>query len=146
MQPVLKTIAALALAVIGTTQAATATGDEMLRDMSCTFARGTSWTVEGGRLQSAPPQSLSFSVTAINLTAQSAKLTAGGTSGTGTLRIIRALNANHFLEVAQEGFLNLTTIYDRDPASGTHPAVHSRHFALLGQPLFSQYAGSCTEK
>jgi len=59
---------------------------------------------------------------------------------------VRALNANSFLEVANEGFLNLTTVYDRDSTSGTYPAVHSRHFGILGQPIFAQYAGSCTAK
>jgi len=59
---------------------------------------------------------------------------------------VRALNANHFLEVANEGFLNLTTVYDKDPTTGTHPAVHSRHLGVLGEPVFAQYAGFCTEK
>lgn len=134
------------LIALAATPVLAAAPDEGTRDMVCTFARGNAWTVEAGKLQSSAPQALSFTVSAIDLEGQSAKLTAGGQSGTGTLRIIRALNANHFLEVAQEGFLNLTTIYDLDPATGTHPAVHSRHFALLGQPLFSQYAGSCKTK
>lgn len=55
----------------------------------------------------------------------------------GKLRIVRALNANSFLEVVDEGFLNLTTIYDLDPATGTYPAVHSRHFGVIGQPVFA---------
>jgi hypothetical protein len=42
-----------------------------------------------------------------------------------------------------EGFLNLTTVYDKDAATGTYPAVHSRHFGLMGQPVFAQYAGTC---
>ncbi len=56
---------------------------------------------------------------------------------------MRAINANHFIEAVNEGFLNLTTIYDKDPATGLYPAVHSRHFGILGQPVFGQYTGSC---
>ncbi len=33
----------------------------------------------------------------------------------GELRVVRAVNANHFLEVVNEGFLNMTTVYDVDP-------------------------------
>ena len=39
----------------------------------------------------------------------------------GTLKIVRAINANHFLEVVNEGFLNLTTIYDKDAAKRQLP-------------------------
>ena len=63
-----------------------------------------------------------------------------------SLKIVRAINANHFLEVVNEGFLNLTTVYDKDATSGTYPAVHSRHFGVLGQPVVAQYAGTCTAK
>jgi hypothetical protein len=52
----------------------------------------------------------------------------------------------HFLEAANEGFLNLTTIYDKDEAEGAYPAVHSRHFAILGQPVVTQYQGFCEAK
>ena len=79
----------------------------------------------------------------IDLEAQSARLLTGTGDGAGTLRIVRALNANHFLEVVNEGFLNLTTIYDIDPTTGLYPAVHSRHLGLLGQPVFAQYSGEC---
>ncbi|MEM1371380.1 MAG: hypothetical protein AAGG72_04020 [Pseudomonadota bacterium] len=61
----------------------------------------------------------------------------------GTLRIVRALNANHFLEAVTGGFLNLTTVYDPAPGSTKHPAVHSRHFGVLGEPVYAQYTGFC---
>lgn len=111
----------------------------------CTFDQGTSWSYEASRFQSAPPSPLSFEIGSVDLEGQSAKLIIDN-KPSGTLRIVRALNANHFLEVANEGFLNLTTIYDLDPASGLYPAVHSRHFGLLGQPVFAQYAGTCKAK
>ena len=89
---------------------------------------------------------LTFEITEVDLDGQSARLLTDGHDNPGTLKIVRAINANHFLEVVNEGFLNLTTVYDKDPATGAHPAVHSRHFGLLGQPVFAQYAGSCTAK
>ena len=67
--------------------------------------------------------------------------------GTGPLRVVQAVNATHFLEVATEGFLNITTIYDKDEAKGgAYPAVHSRHFAIVGQPIVTQYQGFCEAK
>lgn len=112
---------------------------------SCRFDTGQTWTFEDGKFKSAAASLLSFDIEAVDLEKQSASLAVNG-GHAGTLRIVRALNANSFLEVAQEGFLNLTTIYDRDAATGTYPAVHSRHFGLLGQPMFAQYAGTCTAK
>jgi hypothetical protein len=56
---------------------------------------------------------------------------------------VRALGANHYIEAVTEGFLNVTTIYDLDPRLRAHPAVHSRHVGLLGQPVVAQYHGFC---
>lgn len=113
------------------------------RHLVCNFDKGTSTTYEAGEFTSKPAQPLNFEIADIDLEAQSARLLTGEGNGAGTLRIVRALNANHFLEVVNEGFLNLTTIYDLDPARGTYPAVHSRHLGLLGQPVFAQYSGQC---
>ena len=55
-------------------------------------------------------------------------------------------SVRYWTEHVNEGFLNLTTIYDKDATSGVYPAVHSRHFGLLGQPVLAQYAGTCTAK
>jgi hypothetical protein len=112
----------------------------------CTFTKGSSWSYDKGVFKSKAPEPLTFEITDIDLDRQSARLVTDGREKPGTLKIVRALNANHFLEVVNEGFLNLTTVYDKDPASGKHPAVHSRHLGLFGQPVFAQYAGTCTEK
>ncbi|MGE5267648.1 MAG: hypothetical protein ACM3L9_09815 [Deltaproteobacteria bacterium] len=111
----------------------------------CTFSTGTSVSYEAGGFRSKPASTLAFTVTKIDLEAQSAELVTSEGSPPVTLRVIRAVNANHFLEVVNEGFLNLTTIYDKDPKTGLHPAVHSRHLGLLGQPVFGQYTGTCSE-
>ena len=111
----------------------------------CTFEKGNSWSFDAGAFTSAAPSALSFEIASIDFEKQTANLV-NQSKTTGSLRVVRALNANSFLEVANEGFLNLTTVYDRDTTSGTYPAVHSRHFGILGQPIFAQYAGSCTAK
>ncbi|MEI9899501.1 MAG: hypothetical protein WDN31_04455 [Hyphomicrobium sp.] len=116
------------------------------KGFSCHFASGTAWTFVDGAFKSHSPEPMDITITDIDLDRQAARLLAPTGKPPGALKIVRAINANHFLEVVNEGFLNLTTIYDKDPVSGTHPAVHSRHFGVLGQPVVAQYAGTCTEK
>lgn len=129
-------------AVLAGTDARSA-GDEGPTHFKCSFEQGSTWSYQAGKFNATPPKNLSLEIAKIDLEAQSADLILDG-KPSGALRIVRALNANHFLEVANEGFLNLTTIYDLDPAAGFYPAVHSRHFGLMGQPVFAQYAGKCT--
>jgi hypothetical protein len=112
----------------------------------CSFAAGTSSSYENGGFKVTPPAELNFEIADIDLDQQTARLVTDGQQKPGALKIVRAINANHFLEVVNEGFLNLTTVYDKDAATGSHPAVHSRHLGVLGQPVFAQYAGFCTEK
>jgi hypothetical protein len=119
--------------------------DDMPTHFACDFNQGYSWAYDAGIYKAAPPSDLSFEIGSIDLDHQSATLILSG-KATGSLKIVRALNANSFIEVVNEGFLNLTTIYDRDPATGKYPAVHSRHFGLFGQPVFAQYAGNCVAK
>jgi hypothetical protein len=137
----------LALAIVGFTGvfAWRASAEEGLpKSLNCSFTSGTSWSYEAGDFKSKTPTALSFTIDRIDLEAQSAALNAGA-DGTGAkLSVVRAINANHFLEAVNEGFLNLTTVYDKDASNGKYPAVHSRHFGLLGQPVFSQYTGFCT--
>jgi hypothetical protein len=121
-----------------------AVADESLPPLTCSFKAGAAWAYNAGNYTSAPPEPLAFNIEAIDLERQSARLSIAGKPVGNPLRVVRALNANHFLEVAQEGFLNVTTIYDLDPATGSRPAIHSRHLGVLGQPIFAQYAGFCT--
>lgn len=123
-----------------------ARAQDVPKGFKCTFETGHAWSYKEGEFSSKAPALLTFEITEIDLDGQSARLLTDGHDNPGTLKIVRAINANHFLEVVNEGFLNLTTVYDKDPATGAHPAVHSRHFGLLGQPVFAQYAGSCTAK
>jgi hypothetical protein len=108
---------------------------------SCSFSVGLARVYEKGHFVTEPAAPLAFGIEAIDLAAQSADLRME--HGIGHLKIVRAVNAMHFLEVVTEGFLNVTTVYDRDDARGVYPAVHSRHFGLLGEPIVSQYEGYC---
>jgi hypothetical protein len=111
---------------------------------ACNFTVGLARVYEKGNFVTEEAAPLAFGIEAIDQAAQTAELKM--TRGTGHLRIVRAVNAMHFLEVVTEGFLNVTTIYDRDEAKGIFPAVHSRHLGLLGQPVVSQYQGYCEGK
>ena len=113
--------------------------------LSCTFETGTSVVYAQGAFQPNLAKPLAFQIGGIDLDGQRAELrTEKG--GKGDLKIVRAVGANHFLEVVSEGFLNVTTVYDLDPEQNAHPAVHSRHLGLLGEPIIAQYYGLCAEK
>ncbi len=141
-----RSIAILALLIIFSGAPTPMVAKEWSKNLACTFSVGTTWGYERGAFNSQTSKPLTFDVLNISLEQQSADLQAGGKTAEGKLRVVRAINANHFIEVVNEGFMNLTTIYDVDPATGKHPAVHSRHFGLLGQPVFAQYNGSCEKK
>jgi hypothetical protein len=111
---------------------------------ACTFTSGTAQVYEKGQFVPEKAAPLSFGIAAINAQAQTADLKTE--QGTGTLRVVRAVNAMHFLEVATEGALHITTVFDKDDAKGAYPAVHSRHFGLFGQPIVTQYHGFCDAK
>lgn len=142
----LSQFAALALwGLLSFSTAAARAEDPAATAFACTFEKGNSWSYDAGTLKSITPAPLSFDIVAIDLEKQNADLAVDGKPA-GKLRVVRALNANSFLEVANEGFLNLTTVYDLDETTHTYPAVHSRHFGVIGQPVFAQYAGSCKAK
>jgi hypothetical protein len=145
-------VGAIALAVAATPADAAEDGPT---GFTCSFRAGTTLTYNKARgtFRKVAAKPLTFEVDSIDLPGQKAELTTGsGTGkagvpkGKGPLRIVRALNANHYLEVVNDGFLNITTIYDRDAKAAAHPAVHSRHFGLFGEPVVAQYQGFCKPK
>jgi hypothetical protein len=131
-----------ALAALLTCSVVAIAQDDFPTHFVCDFNQGYSWSYNAGKFSAGQPADLAFEIGDVDLEKQTASLIVGGKPANG-LKIVRAINANHFIEVVNEGFLNLTTVYDRDPATGRYPAVHSRHFGLFGQPVFAQYAGSC---
>lgn len=109
--------------------------------MTCTFDAGVVKTYENGAFKDEKVEPLSFKIDDVDLARQSATLETK--QGRGDLKIVRAIGANHFLEVVTEGFLNMTTVYDAPGPGAAMPAVHSRHFGFFGAPFVSQYHGSC---
>lgn len=132
--------AAIAILVCGAPVAA----QETPQGFTCDFTRGASQSYGKGRFRSRPAEAMKMVIGAIDLDGQRAELVTA--DGKGTLRIVRALGANHFLEVVAEGYLNITTIYQLDAKRNAYPAVHSRHFGLFGEPLIAQYTGACTAR
>ena len=112
--------------------------------MTCTFTSGVVKTFENGAYKDEPIQPLTFQIDQVDLVRQTASLRTK--QGRGELKIVRAIGANHFLEVVTEGFLNMTTVYDAAGPGAPMPAVHSRHFGFFGSPFVSQYHGTCTTK
>ncbi len=110
----------------------------------CSFPAGTVNTFENDVFQAGPAKALTFEIGDVELRRQTASLVTP--RGKGELKIVRAIGANHFLEVITEGFLNITTIYESPAGDGSLPAVHSRHFGLFGSPVVSQYHGTCKKK
>jgi hypothetical protein len=139
MRQTLLRLGALVLLLVSSSAAA-----EAPKGYECDFEAGTIRTYTNGAFTTKPAQKLSFAIGDINMRAQTASLITP--KGTGDLRIVRAIGATHFLEVVTEGFLNITTIYETANGQGPFPAVHSRHFGLLGTPVVSQYHGMCRAK
>lgn len=139
-RPIAKTIVLLGLGALlaGPTVASEPTA------FACRFTDGVTHAYDKGKYAAEPAAPLAFGIEAVNTKAQTADLRTE--RGIGTLRVVQAVNATHFLEVVTEGFLNITTVYDKDEGASTYPAVHSRHFGVLGQPLVSQYQGYCEPK
>jgi hypothetical protein len=131
--------AAVVLALV----AGPAAADEP-KAFACNFTTGVTHAYEKGQYKAEKASPLTFGIVGIDVTAQTADLKTE--RGTGHLRVVQAVNAMHFLEVVTEGFLHVTTIYDKDEAKGSHPAVHSRHFGIFGAPLVTQYQGFCEAK
>lgn len=135
---------ALAFGVICLTPASVPAPADAPKAYACQFGEGGAWSWEKGGFQAKPAQGFGFEIDQVDVTSQAARLRRA--EGQAPLRIVQAVEANHFIEVAVEGFLNITTIYEKEAGGGQYPAVHSRHFAVLGEPLVSQYRGTCRAK
>lgn len=115
------------------------------KPLNCSFTDGASQSYENGVFNAKPSTPLSFRIEGIDLEQQTATLIVAPDAKPGKLSVVRAIDANHYLEVVNEGFLNLTTVYDKD-GTGKHPAVHSRHGGVVGSPVFAQYTGFCADE
>lgn len=111
------------------------------KTLICDFKVGSAHTYEKGGFKAEKAGAVTFRLAAIDPVRQTAEI--ASPRGSNGVRVVRAINALHFIEIVGEGFMNVTTVYDLDQARKAHPAVHSRHFGLLGQPIVSQYRGYC---
>lgn len=107
----------------------------------CRFEAGTAFSYEAGAFHAADAKPLAFTITGAGEGAASATLVLD--RGTSALKVVQALGARHFLEVAVEGYLNVTTIYEAAGKDGAFAAIHSRHLAIVGVPFVAQYRGAC---
>jgi hypothetical protein len=110
----------------------------------CTFKIGQTHSWEKRRFKREAASPVTLDLAEIAPAQQTAVLVSGDRRT--PVRVIRAVSALHVLEVVGEGFLNVTTIYDREAGTTTYPAVHARHFGVLGQPIVSNYRGACRAK
>jgi hypothetical protein len=140
MAAFLSTLLLLASAIVAGAKPAAAAEPAL----SCSFSTGVVKSFEKGAFKDEKLEPLSFRIIDIDLDRQTASLETQ--QGKGELKIVRAIGANHYLEVVTEGFLNVTTIFEAPEEGGPMPAVHSRHFGFFGQPFVSQYHGTCTAK
>jgi hypothetical protein len=134
----------ISLAIVAVLVSATATVAADPKAYVCTFPTGASNAFSNGAFKPEAAGNVALEITDIAADQQTATLKSGGRIG--GLRVVRAVNALHFLEAGGEGYLNITTVYERDGEGAAAPAVHSRHFGVLGQPVVSQYLGSCVAK
>jgi hypothetical protein len=133
--------AAVATLLFGYTSPALAS--DLPASLTCEFKSGSTGVYDNGKFTFKQATPLLFDLTSINLQGQSADMKMPGAENGGKLAIARGVGANHFLEVVTEGYWNITTVYELDTANKVYPAVHSRHFGLLGQPVVAQYTGLC---
>ena len=116
--------------------------DASAQSLRCEFSEGQTWTYQKGAFGMAESGKLSFEITKIDPEHQLAELRTK--NGTSDLRLVQALDARHYIEVTVAGFLNITTVYDRETkGADSWLAVHSRHLGIVGQPVVSQYRGVC---
>jgi hypothetical protein len=137
-------LARISIALTALLAAAPVVFAEEPKGFQCTFDVGIARIYEKGEFAQEKGAPLAFGIAAIDAQAQTADLTTE--RGIGSLKIVHAVNATHFLEVVTEGWLHITTVFDKDDAKGAYPAVHSRHFGLFGQPIVTQYQGFCQAK
>jgi hypothetical protein len=139
MSKMITVVVSVMLACMGLVVPASANGALM-----CKFGSGVVKTFEKGVFKDEKVEALEFTIDDVDLVRQTASLLTK--QGRGDLKIVRAIGANHFLEVVTEGFLNMTTVYEAAGPGAPMPAVHSRHFGFFGAPFVSQYHGTCVAK
>ena len=135
-----KFAACMAIIILAQFQLRMALATELPKAFNCHFETGGAWIFDDGKYREEKVKALDLQI----VTGKPGSTPVLKTdAGTVRLKHVAALDANHFLEVTVGGYLNITTIFDEKIKTGGFPAVHSRHFGVLGKPLVSQYRGIC---
>lgn len=121
---------------------------EKAKELRCVFPLNAAgaWTRDGKPVADTKPASLIVRFEAINPDEGTAELM-HGTVGSGVTVQLAGGNL-HFIQAFRSGPLYLTTVFDKETASGKLKAVHSRH-ELYNVPLEGatsspeQYYGEC---
>jgi hypothetical protein len=69
-----------------------------------------------------------------------------GNAGVENIQTLSGDKSIHIIEITPTRNMNITTIFapvKKNP--NLHPAVHSRHINLMGEPLTSQFVGLCNK-
>jgi hypothetical protein len=88
-----------------------------------------------------PPNSLVFDN--IDLTEGTARL--AGNIGASDVTTSASESGLWFIERTPSGNFNLVTVFTTSTMAPEYPAVMSRHVVIGGEPLPSQYYGTCRE-
>lgn len=112
------------------------------RSLKCTFGPGTSTDWESGEAVGADSDfDATMHVDSIDLNAGTARFI--GNVGSGDIRVEAGPYGLTFIERPLGGLAVTTVFADTKPDTGAFIAVMSRHMALFGAPLLSQYHGAC---
>jgi len=114
------------------------------RALSCTFTNGTSSSFDADWATNAIRDRLDITIGAIDVADRKAQLI--GNQGASDLYVSQGNNGLHFLEMTDARNQTLTTIFFGAQKAGAFAAIHSRHMAIAGRPVVSQYRGYCIPK
>jgi hypothetical protein len=84
-------------------------------------------------------------LTFAGLNSQQGKAQLIGNAGASDLRYWKGAWTWNFVEVTDTGNVMTTTVFDTSNGKD-FPAVHSRHTSVVGEPLPSQYRGTCSAR
>ena len=66
-----------------------------------------------------------------------------GNAGAASVILLQATGGLNSIERTEIGNINRTTVFTRVAEDGRFLSAHSRHVAIDGDPVISQYFGSC---
>lgn len=112
---------------------------EISTTYNCTFQQGYGWENDANKFNGkSTPDTLKFTLKANGNTG-----TITANAGESDVSVIDTSASTTFLEETAVGNLSVTTIFKTENARSPIIAAHSRHMSLLGNPIISQYVGTC---